>query len=514
MKRSREALRGVQRRERPSRRARTGRHGVLGHGANPRLRDMLWIGGLKFASGAGLERLQRDRTADAPEIVSRSRPDPRGRMIAPGDASAPALDTPGARTTREEMAIRPPCVTLRRPPPTAAPAFDRKPLTVAGPPAGTEPGQDLARRTRVADAPTPAWRRGSSRDHRRENPGPRPAPVLSVAGDAAGRADGARVPQRPRPPRGRAHVPRGRGRRDSELPDLPDSAASQASGTSGPGFSLKKVVCDAVMFVECLRMVRRNRYDLIHAVEESAFIAAAARGCPACRTSTTWTRRWPSRWWRPIRPSTSCCRSCATASRWRCAGASGVLTVCAALEDVALATARASRWAGSRTARCCSGLVRPEDQQRLRARCPRRSARGAGRDVRRQSGALPGHRPDARRLPPRARRVPDASLVIVGGREEDIQHYQRVAARLGILPRVHFLGPGRWTCCPPAAPGRRARLAPVKGLNTPMKIYSYLDSGTAVLATRLRTHTQVLDDRSAYLVDPEPEASARGWRPC
>jgi glycosyltransferase involved in cell wall biosynthesis len=50
----------------------------------------------------------------------------------------------------------------------------------------------------------------------------------------------------------------------------------------------------------------------------------------------------------------------------------------------------------------------------------------------------------------------------------------------------------------------------LKGLNTPMKIYSYLDSGTAVLATRLPTHTQVLDDRSAYLVAPEPEALGAG----
>jgi glycosyltransferase involved in cell wall biosynthesis len=43
-----------------------------------------------------------------------------------------------------------------------------------------------------------------------------------------------------------------------------------------------------------------------------------------------------------------------------------------------------------------------------------------------------------------------------------------------------------------------------------MKIYSYLDSGTAVLATRLRTHTQVLDDRTAYLVAPDPEALGDG----
>jgi glycosyltransferase involved in cell wall biosynthesis len=43
-----------------------------------------------------------------------------------------------------------------------------------------------------------------------------------------------------------------------------------------------------------------------------------------------------------------------------------------------------------------------------------------------------------------------------------------------------------------------------------MKIYSYLDSGTAVLATRLRTHTQVMDDLTAYLVDPEPLALGTG----
>ena len=29
-----------------------------------------------------------------------------------------------------------------------------------------------------------------------------------------------------------------------------------------------------------------------------------------------------------------------------------------------------------------------------------------------------------------------------------------------------------------------------------------------MLATRLRTHTQVLDDRTAYLVDPDPAPSA------
>jgi len=50
----------------------------------------------------------------------------------------------------------------------------------------------------------------------------------------------------------------------------------------------------------------------------------------------------------------------------------------------------------------------------------------------------------------------------------------------------------------------------VRGTNTPMKVYSYLDSGRPVLATRLPTHTQVLDDEVALLVDPQPEPMAQG----
>ena len=91
----------------------------------------------------------------------------------------------------------------------------------------------------------------------------------------------------------------------------------------------------------------------------------------------------------------------------------------------------------------------------------------------------------------------EARLVIVGGREDDIVRYGQRATALGIDQAVHFLGPK-----PVSALGDLLREADVlvsprlKGLNTPMKIYSYLDSGTAVLATRLRTHTQVLDDRN------------------
>jgi glycosyltransferase involved in cell wall biosynthesis len=48
------------------------------------------------------------------------------------------------------------------------------------------------------------------------------------------------------------------------------------------------------------------------------------------------------------------------------------------------------------------------------------------------------------------------------------------------------------------------------GQNTPMKLYSYLGAGKPVLATRIRSHTQVLSDDDALLVEPEPAAMARG----
>ena len=42
----------------------------------------------------------------------------------------------------------------------------------------------------------------------------------------------------------------------------------------------------------------------------------------------------------------------------------------------------------------------------------------------------------------------------------------------------------------------------VKGENTPFKVYTFLASGRPLLATRIPTHTQLLDDDLAWLVEP------------
>jgi glycosyltransferase involved in cell wall biosynthesis len=99
--------------------------------------------------------------------------------------------------------------------------------------------------------------------------------------------------------------------------------------------------------------------------------------------------------------------------------------------------------------------------------------------------------------------------VIAGGTQSDIEKYRQVAQRLGAADRVHCIGPRPLDAMRAVFENADVLVSPrIRGDNTPMKIYSYLDSGRAVLATRLPTHTQVLDDSVALLADPEPEAFA------
>jgi glycosyltransferase involved in cell wall biosynthesis len=107
--------------------------------------------------------------------------------------------------------------------------------------------------------------------------------------------------------------------------------------------------------------------------------------------------------------------------------------------------------------------------------------------------------------------VPDARLAIIGGSPGDVAAYRERCAALGLEDRVWLAGPRPVERL--AAYLRRATVlvSPrIHGDNTPMKVYSYLDSGRVLLATRLPTHTQVLTDEISCLVDPEPDAMARG----
>lgn len=105
----------------------------------------------------------------------------------------------------------------------------------------------------------------------------------------------------------------------------------------------------------------------------------------------------------------------------------------------------------------------------------------------------------------------DVDLVIIGGEEQDIVRYTEMATVLKIHSRVHFLGPKPVEELATYLAEADILVSPrISGQNTPMKVYSYLGSGVPVVATNLITHTQVMDDRVAELVDPTPEGFSSG----
>lgn len=104
-----------------------------------------------------------------------------------------------------------------------------------------------------------------------------------------------------------------------------------------------------------------------------------------------------------------------------------------------------------------------------------------------------------------------ASLVIVGGEPADVQKYQRNAERSGICSHVHFLGQQPVKDLGLYLSQADILVSPrIKGKNTPMKLYSYLDSGKPLVATNLLTHTQLLDHQLAVLTEPIPEEFSQG----
>jgi spore maturation protein CgeB len=86
-----------------------------------------------------------------------------------------------------------------------------------------------------------------------------------------------------------------------------------------------------------------------------------------------------------------------------------------------------------------------------------------------------------------------------------------VSRELGVAESVTFVGPRPVSELGPLMERADVLVSPrIEGINTPMKIYSYMSSGRALLATDLPTHTQVLNDSRACLVSPDAESMAAG----
>jgi glycosyltransferase involved in cell wall biosynthesis len=102
-------------------------------------------------------------------------------------------------------------------------------------------------------------------------------------------------------------------------------------------------------------------------------------------------------------------------------------------------------------------------------------------------------------------------FVMAGGRPDQVTAARAHAEARGLAQHAIFTGERPAEEIPQYLDAADVLVSPrSQGTNTPLKIYQYLRSGRAIVATRLLTHTQVLDDTVAFLTPATPEGFARG----
>ncbi len=105
----------------------------------------------------------------------------------------------------------------------------------------------------------------------------------------------------------------------------------------------------------------------------------------------------------------------------------------------------------------------------------------------------------------------NVTFTLVGGNPEQVEHYRQQVKKNNLNDYFVFTGQ-----VPPEMVPQFIEIADIlvtpriEGNNTPLKIYSYLRSGKPIVATKHITHTQVLNDRVAVLTECNAKSFAEG----
>jgi glycosyltransferase involved in cell wall biosynthesis len=106
---------------------------------------------------------------------------------------------------------------------------------------------------------------------------------------------------------------------------------------------------------------------------------------------------------------------------------------------------------------------------------------------------------------------PDVRFVLAGGRPDQIEQARALARAHDVESRLVFAGQRPAEEIPAFLDAADVLVSPrSSGTNTPLKIYQYLRSGRPIVATRLLTHTQVLDDAVSILTPATPAGFGAG----
>ena len=293
-----------------------------------------------------------------------------------------------------------------------------------------------------------------------------------------------------------------------EIPGVRIVRAEKPWGVArvGIGFSPQKLLCDVMLIRAARGLLRQNTYHVVHACEEAVFPAlwlARRHRLPLVydmdsSMADQLMEKWG--WLKAVRWPLESFEKCAVR------GADLVLPVCRSLADKVQTFAAGKNFAILHDQAMQFPPV-PADTE------PLRRTLGITGPMLLYVGNLEHYQGVGLLMDAFARiasQQPDAALVIIGGSPRDVEACRAKAAALGLSSRIHLLGPRPLHRLQYYLEQADVLVSPrLRGVNTPMKIYSYLLAGRAVVATRIESHTQVMDDSFACLVEPEPAAMGR-----
>ena len=295
---------------------------------------------------------------------------------------------------------------------------------------------------------------------------------------------------------------------------LPNTKILRAGGWPGIksvkiGPSWGKIALDLRLALACLRRCCFTRYDLIHGIEEGGIIAAVLgkifRAPYVFDLDSNMTEQLlASR----FTNSRILLKVIATLEKFALQSAAAVITVCKALTDHArtLTTSHIaqiedfapdSEVSDRKTLEQISSEFEFQGKRILLYTGNLASYQGIDLLLSAWSAFIKNYPTSAN----------SCLLVIVGGSSSDCTRYQDIAAGLDI--------PNSSLCFTGARPQHQiqafldlstAVVSPrIEGSNTPLKVYAYMASGKPLIATRIYSHTQVLDESACYLVETNPE---------
>jgi glycosyltransferase involved in cell wall biosynthesis len=301
-----------------------------------------------------------------------------------------------------------------------------------------------------------------------------------------------------------------------ESPELPGLTIRRAGRPPGVrdvpiGPSLRKLLLDAPLFATAYEMARTGTYDLIHTHEEAGAMGGwIARGCGLPHLYDMHSSL-PQQFanfgrfnWPPVVATFQ------ALERYTLERADGVIAICPELRDHVLELGYGRPLAViENTLDFDAPCFGASDVESLREAMGLSSAR-----VVLYTGTFEPYQGldllvDA--APRVLQREPGVRFVLLGGTAEQIERLSRHTEARGVAGSFHLL-----PAVPPGDVFLYQRMADVlvttraRGTNTPLKIYQYLRAGRPIVATEIRSHTQVLDRDTAELVPATADDVAGG----